>query len=267
MCPSQVSADFETVLFRKQEGIGYVTINRPRSLNIYNLQMRDDLYEVLGAIREDLEIRVVIMDGAGEKAFCAGADLSEFLSAPSPVIARQVRWERDVWGLFLDLPQPVIAALHGFVLGSGIEMALCSDIRIASADVRFRLPESSLGIIPAAGGTQTLPRTIGQSRSMEMLLVGKWMNAEEALDAGLVNMVVDRDRLLDTARQTAMEIMSGAPAAVRSAKEALVRGSDMGLAEGLSLERRLNGALLSTSDAREGVMAHLQGRPPAFGGR
>ena len=266
MCPSQISADFQTIAFRKEDGIGFITLNRPQVLNIYNLQMRDDLYEVLGAIREDPEIKVVILNGAGEKAFCAGADLSEFLTAPSPVIARQVRWERDVWGLFLGLPQPLIAALHGFVLGSGIEMALCCDIRIASSDVRFRLPESSLGIIPAAGGTQTLPRIIGRSASMEMLLAGKWMNGEEALETGLVNTIVGRDELLETARQTAVRIMAGAPAAVRTAKEAIARGSDMGLADGLALERRLNGALLSTNDALEGITAYLQGRHPRFQG-
>src|SRR4030067_2448380 len=124
--------------------------------------MRNDLYEVLGAIKDDSEVRVAILSGAGEKAFCAGADLSEFLTAPSPIVARQVRFERDVWGLFLSLPQPLIAALHGYVLGSGIEMALCCDLRIASEDARFRLPEASLGIIPAAGGTQKLPRTVGR---------------------------------------------------------------------------------------------------------
>ena len=111
------------------------------------------------------EIRIVIFKGAGEKAFCAGADLSEFLTAPPPVAARQARFARDIWGLFLSIPQPIIAALHGYVLGSGVEMALCSDIRIASEDVKFGLPEMQLGIIPAAGGTQTLPRTIGQGKA------------------------------------------------------------------------------------------------------
>ncbi len=158
MCPSQLSSDFQTIVYRKQNGIGYVTLNRPQVLNIYNLQMRDDLFQVLGAIRNDPEVLVVVFKGEGERAFCAGADLSEFLTAPSPVIARQVRWERDVWGAFLSLPQPIIAALHGYVLGSGIEIALCCDLRIAAEDARFGLPEASLGIIPAAGGTQTLPR-------------------------------------------------------------------------------------------------------------
>ena len=154
---------FKTLIYEKEDHIAYVTLNRPQALNVYNIQMRDDLYEVLSAIKDDPEVRVAIFKGAGEKAFCAGADLSEFLTAPTPVIARQVRFGRDVWGLFLSLPQPLIAAVHGYVLGSGIEIALCCDIRIASEDVRFGLPEVGLGIIPAAGGTQTLPRAIGRA--------------------------------------------------------------------------------------------------------
>ena len=144
---------FDTLLYEKQDGVAYVTLNRPEALNAYNIQMRDDLYQILSAIKDDDEVLVAIFTGAGEKAFCAGADLSEFLSAPSPVVARQVRFERDVWRLFLNIPQPLIAALHGYVLGSGIEIALCCDIRIASENSRFGMPEVDLGIIPAAGGT------------------------------------------------------------------------------------------------------------------
>ena len=155
---------FKTLIYEKKDHMAYVTLNRPQVLNIYNIQMRDDLYQVLSAIKDDPEVKVAIFKGAGEKAFCAGADLSEFLSASTPIVARQVRFRRDVWGLFLSLAQPLIAVLHGYVLGSGIEIALCCDIRIASEDVRFGLPEVGLGIIPAAGATQTLPRVIGGER-------------------------------------------------------------------------------------------------------
>ena len=136
------------------------------------------------------------MKGAGDRAFCAGADLTEFLTAPSPVIARQVRFERDVWGVFLSIHKPLIAALHGYVLGSGIEMALCCDIRIASDDTQFGVPEMGLGIIPAAGGSQTLPRIIGRGRALEMLLSGRRVSAAEALRMKLVNRVVPRADLL-----------------------------------------------------------------------
>ena len=123
---------FETILYEKIGHLAYITLNRPQVLNIYNVRMRDELYEALSAVKADTDIHVVILKGAGEKAFCAGADLTEFLSAPSPTAARHVRWQRDVWGLFLSLPQPVIAALHGYVFGSGIEMAMCCDIRVAA---------------------------------------------------------------------------------------------------------------------------------------
>jgi enoyl-CoA hydratase len=230
---------FETLIYEKTDKIGYVTLNRPKALNVYNIQMRDELYEILGAISDDDEVRTAVFKGAGEKAFCAGADLSEFLTAPSPVIARQVRWERDVWGRFLNTPQPLIAALHGYVLGSGIEIALCCDIRIASEDVRFGLPEVGLGIIPAAGGTQTLPRLIGRAKALEVLLTGRWLEAEEALRIGLVNRVVPKDQLLESAEEVAKKIASHDPIAVRYAKWAVLRGLELPLAEGLDLEKRL----------------------------
>ncbi|OGO05517.1 MAG: hypothetical protein A2Y91_00850 [Chloroflexi bacterium RBG_13_54_8] len=249
MCSSQVKSNFPTITYEKRAGIGFISLNRPRVLNIYNLQMRDDLCQVLAALRDDPEVRVALFRGEGERAFCAGADLSEFLTAPSPVIARQVRWERDVWGLFLSVPQPLIAALHGYVLGSGIEIALCCDLRIASEDARFGLPEASLGIIPAAGGTQTLPRTVGKARALEMLLAGHWLDAEEALAAGLVNLVVPRKNLLSTAKKMAEKIELLHPLAVRYAKEAVNRGSSMSLNEGFDMERRLAASFVDSRHA------------------
>lgn len=237
---------FRTLIYEKGDGIAYITLNRPQALNVYNIQMRDDLYEVLSAMRDDDEVRVAIFKGAGEKAFCAGADLSEFLTAPSPAVARQGRWERDVWGLFLSIPQPLIAAVHGYILGSGIEIALCCDIRIASEDARFGLPEVGLGIIPAAGGTQTLPRVIGRSKALEMLLTNQWINAEEAYRFQLVNRVVPRDKLIQSAEEMAKKIVSHDSRAVRYAKQALMRGLDLPLAEGLNLEKMLSSQLALT---------------------
>ncbi len=230
---------FETLLYEKKDHLAYVTLNRPEVLNVYNMKMRDELYQVLSAIRDDDEIRVAIIKGTGEKAFCAGADLSEFLKAPSPIVTRRVRWERDVWGLFLSLPQPLIAALHGYVLGSGLEMALCCDLRIASFEAQFGLPEVGLGIIPAAGGTQTLPRLIGPARALEMLLTGRWLSAEEAHQAGLVNRVVRLKELFAAAEEVAQKIASCDPKAVQAAKRAVVRGLKLPLSEGLALEKSL----------------------------
>jgi len=230
---------FQTVIYEKREGIGYITLNRPQVLNVYNVQMRDELYEILGAIREDPEVRVAVFRGSGERAFCAGADLSEFLTAPSPVVARQVRWERDIWGRFLSMPQPLIAALHGYVIGSGIEIALCCDLRVAAEDARFRVPEVALGIIPAAGATQTLPRAIGRAKTLEALLTSDWLDAAEAHRVGLVNQVVPRAELLPSAERMAKRIVSRSPALIRGIKEAVCRGAGMTLAEGLELERRV----------------------------
>ena len=227
------------MIYEKKDAIASVTLNRPEALNVYNIQMRDDLYEVLSAIKDDDEVRVGIFKGAGERAFCAGADLGEFLTAPSPTEARRIRFERDVWGLFLSIPQPLIAAVHGYVLGSGIEIALCCDIRIASDDAKFGLPEVGLGIIPAAGATQTLPRTIGRAKALEMLLTNRWIDAEEALQIGLVNNVVPKDRLLQVAEELAEKIASHDPLAVRNAKQAVIRGLELPLTEGLELEKRL----------------------------
>jgi len=230
---------FKTLLYEKKDAVAYVTLNRPKALNVYNIQMRDDLFQILSAIKDDPEVRVAIFKGSGEKAFCAGADLSEFLTAPPPAQARQVRWERDVWGLFLSIPQPLIAAVHGYVLGSGIEISLCCDIRIASEDAQFGLPEVGLGIIPAAGGTQTLPRTIGRAKALEMLLTNRWITGEEAYRIGLVNHLVPRYKLLQTVEEMARKISSYDPLAVRNAKQAVTRGLDLPLREGLDLEKRL----------------------------
>jgi len=232
-------SNFETIVYEKLDGVGHITLNRPQALNAYNLQMRDELYQVLAAIRDDPEVKVAIFKGAGEKAFCAGADLTEFLTAPSPVAARQVRWERDVWGLFLSIAKPLIAALHGYVLGSGIEIALCCDIRLASEDAQFGVPEAGLGIIPAAGGSQTLPRVIGRAKALEVLLTGRWINAEEARRLKLVNQVVPRHDLLPAAEGLAKKIKAYNPIALCYVKQAITRGLDLSLEKGLELEANL----------------------------
>jgi len=241
--------DFETVIYEKVDWTALITLNRPEVLNRYNVKMRDELYEILHAVKDDPDIMVVIFRGAGERAFCVGADLSEFGTAPSPLIARQVRWERDVWGTLARLQQPVIAALHGYVLGSGVEIALLCDIRIASEDALFGLPEVSLGMIPAAGGSQTLPRTIGNARALNLLLTCDRIDATEALRVGLVNRVVKREELYTVTEMLAQKIKSQSTIAVKYAKDSLRRGLDMGLQEGLLLERRLAESLRIVRDS------------------
>jgi enoyl-CoA hydratase/carnithine racemase len=230
---------FTAITYEKHDGVAYIVLNRPEVLNRYNIQMRDELYQVLIAIRDDAEVLAVVFKGAGERAFCVGADLTEFGTAPSPIIARQVRWERDVWGLLNDMKQPLIAAVHGYVFGSGMELALFCDIRIASDDAVFGLPEVSLGMIPAAGGTQMLPRAIGRGRALYLLLTGDRIGAQEAFRMGLVNRVVRREELYSTADKVAQMIVSKNPIAVQYAKEAMRRGCDLKLRDGLSLEEKL----------------------------
>jgi len=234
---------FETILFAKEGPIARITLNRPEARNAYSIRMRDELYEVLGAIPGDDEVRVVVLDATGQKAFCAGADLSEFLTASSPNAARTIRFERDVWNRFLKIPQPLIASIHGYCLGSGMEMALFCDLRVVADDTRFGLPELGLGIIPAAGGTQTLPRAIGTSATLEMLLTNRWIGAEEALRLRLINRVVPRAELRQRTTELAEHIAALDPRAVRLAKQAVLHGMDLPLTQGLELERRLASVL------------------------
>jgi enoyl-CoA hydratase/carnithine racemase len=236
-------ADYQVIIYEKQSNVAFITLNRPKALNAYSIQMRDELFDVLSVIRDDPDIRVSVLKGAGDKAFCAGADLTEFLTAPLPVFARQARFARDIWARFLNIQKPFVAALHGYVLGSGIEMSLCCDIRLCSDDAQFGLPEVGLGIIPAAGGSQTLPRTIGRTNALELLLSGRWIKAEEAKSMKLVNKVLPRPDLYPEAERIAARLATFDPRALSFAKEAVTRGLDLDLTEGLELERRLGNLL------------------------
>ena len=234
---------FQTIIFDKQGEVAWLTLNRPQVLNAVNLQMRDELWSAIQAFREDPDARVLIVRGAG-RAFCSGADLSEFGTAPSYVEARRARRERDLWGLLLHLPKPVIAAVHGHALGAGLELALLCDLRVASEDAQFGLPEVGLGYIPSAGGTQTLPRTIPPGVALHMILSGDPIDAAEAYRLGLVHRVVPRDQLDAAAEAWAHTLASREPRALSYAKEAVLRGLDLPLREGLALEGRLAGLLL-----------------------
>jgi enoyl-CoA hydratase/carnithine racemase len=235
---------FDTLLYEKQNGLARVTLNRPEVLNVYNIRMRDELWEVLCAIRDDPTVRAMLLNGTG-RAFCAGADLTEFGTAPSVSVAREVRFTRDVWGLLHALEIPTIAALHGYVIGSGLEMALLCDVRVAAEGTQFRFPELSLGFIPAATGTQTLPRLVRLGFSLEMLLSGLWVDHETSLRHGLVNRVVPTDRLLSAAETLAFTMMSRNPLAIRLAKAAIRHGAALPLNEGLQVELRFAQRLLA----------------------
>ncbi len=235
------------VLYDKSGAVAQIVLNRPQVLNAYNVQMRDELFLTLEAVRDDPDVKAAVISGAGERAFCAGADLTEFGTAPSQAIARQVRWERDIWGLFLSLQKPLIAAMRGYVIGSGVEIACLCDIRIAANDTQFAMPEVALGMIPAAGGTQTLRRTIGASRALEMLLSSRRIRADEARRIGLVHSVVQPAELMSKADAVARQLAALNPQALASAKRAILEGMDMPLPAGLELERRLAARCLYAS--------------------
>ena len=229
----------DTLLYDKREGVAWVTLNRPGVLNAINMEMRDALWDVAGAIRDDPDVRVAVFRGGGDRAFSSGADVAEFGTAPSYVEARQARRERDLWGFMLSLEKVLIAAIHGHALGAGVELAMCCDLRIASEDARLGLPEVGLGYIPSAGGTQTLPRHVPPGIAMQMVLTGDPIDAATALRHGLVQRVVPHERLYKEAETLARTLASRAPLALRLAKRSVVEGLELPLAQGLALERRL----------------------------
>jgi enoyl-CoA hydratase/carnithine racemase len=229
---------FASIIYSKEGPVAQLSLNRPGVLNAYNMQMRDDFTEVLEAVKSDPEVRSLLITGQG-RAFCAGADLTEFGTAPSQVLARQVRWERDVWGQLLELPQPVVVAVHGYCIGSGLEIALLGDLCIAAEGTVFALPEVQLGMIPAAGGTQTLPRSAGPSTALELLLSGRRFDATEALDYRLLTRVVSPEELLPEAWRLARRMAALPGNVARLAKECWHRGLDLPLSQGLDLETRL----------------------------
>lgn len=237
--------NFENIIYEKDGGIAYITLNRPKALNAVNTRMRDELYEVLPSVKEDPDVRVAIVKGAGDRAFSAGADISEFGTVPSMTIGREIRWERDLWGMFLSVQKPLIAAIGGFALGAGIEMAMCCDIRIASDDSQFGLPEANLGMVPTAGGSQTMPRLVLKGWVSEIVFTADRIDAKEALRIGLINQVVSRDKLLTKAVETARRIIANDANALERAKAAITRGLDMPLHKGLEMEQRLAAALAS----------------------
>ena len=231
-------SQFDTLLFDKHGALGHISLNRPQVLNAYNIQMRDDFSEALAAVNDDREVSALLITGQG-RAFCAGADLSEFGTAPSQVVARRVRWDRDVWGQLLSLTVPVVVAVHGYCIGSGVEIALLGDLRFAAHGTIFAMPEVQLGMVPAAGGSQTLPRNANPSEALDLLLTGRRFDAQEALRLRLITRVVPEAELPEAARQAALELAALDRDVVAAAKSAMARGPDLTLEDALAMESRL----------------------------
>jgi enoyl-CoA hydratase/carnithine racemase len=234
------------VIYEKAGAVAAVTLNRPDQLNAYNVAMRDALFEILSAIHHDDEVHAMVLAGAGS-SFSTGGDLSEFGSAPSPSVARWVRFRRDVWGRMRALPIPTIAAIHGYTVGGGFEMALLCDIAIAAEDTRLCFPETGAAMIPGVAGTQTAPRRIGYGRALDLCLTGRWIDAREALLIGLVAEVVPAAKLGRRALAIARELARIPREYSAAIKLAIWDGLDLPLRDGLALERRLSGRLKNLS--------------------
>ena len=257
----------ENVLYEKKDGIAYVTLNRPKVLNALNQRTWQDLRAAFEDARDDATVRGVILTGTGDKAFIAGADISEIAHITAVDAERSSRYGQDVLTLIENLGKPVIAAVNGFALGGGCETAMACTIRVASEHSRFGQPEVTLGIIPGGGGTQRLPRLVGKGRALQIILSGAMITAQEAYRIGLVNEVVPATDLIPRAEAILKQIFANAPVAIRFSLEAVNRGLETGQAEGMALEASLFGLCAGTEDKNEGTQAFLQKRAAKFTGR
>jgi len=257
----------ELVLLEKTPPLATITINRPKALNALNSKVLAELDKTLDRVNEDEEIRVVIITGSGEKAFVAGADIAE-MSEMSPLEGSNFsRLGQLVFQKVQDLKKPVIAAVNGYALGGGSELALACDFIYASENAKFGLPEVTLGIFPGFGGTQRLPRLIGKGRAKELIFTGKMISASEAYEIGMVNKVVPLDQLMDAVKEVATQIAKNGPIAVYIAKNLVDVGYDIPLDDGCLMESRSFGMCCSTEDKKEGMKAFLEKRKPVFKGR
>jgi enoyl-CoA hydratase len=258
----------QTLIVERNGPVAVVTLNRPDVLNALNLQMLQELSDAVAAFDADDGLRAVILTGAGAKAFAAGADIAE-LNALGGARAgeEQARRGQALTVAFERLRVPVIAAVNGFALGGGCELAMACDIRIAASSARFGQPEVNLGILPGYGGTQRMTRLIGEGWAMYLCLTGEMIDAQEALRIGLVQKVTAPEGLLDEAQRIAAAIAAKGPLAVAAAKRAIVDGAALSLADGLALEALRFGAAVATEDFREGSQAFLEKRKPNFSGR
>ncbi|WP_456410461.1 enoyl-CoA hydratase/isomerase family protein [Oceanithermus sp.] len=256
--------EFEFLRYEVEGGIAWVTFTRPGALNALAADVLREIAEVTEVIAEDPEVKVAVFTGEG-KAFVAGADISEINALEDVFVGREFALAgQEVMNHIAALPVPTIAAINGYALGGGLELALACDLRVAAKGAKLGLPEVGLGLIPGFGGTQRLPRLVGVGRAFDLILTGRHVPAEEALQLGLVNRVADD--AVAAARELAQQIMKNSPVALALAKEAVARGSDVPLPEALEIEADLFGMACTTHDMREGTTAFLEKRAPEFKG-
>ena len=255
------------VLYEKKGAIAYVTVNRPKVLNALNTPTWKDLSTAFEDARNDAAVRGVILTGAGDKAFIAGADISELAQASAVDAERSSRFGQQVLDLIENLGKPVVAAIGGFALGGGCETAMACTIRIAVETAKFGQPEVKLGLLPGGGGTQRLPRLVGRGRALQLILSGEVISAQEAYRIGLVNEIVPSSQLIPRAEAILQQIASNAPISVKFALEAANKGLETSQSEGLLLEASYFGLCAATEDKKEGTTAFLEKRAPQFHGR
>src|SRR6201984_1952556 len=259
--------DFQNLLYEKKNSIAYVTVNRPKVLNALNMATMGELRAAFTDMKNDAAIRVAVLTGSGEKAFIAGADIAELAKHDAVSGKEYTHRGQSVLDLLENLGKPVIACINGFALGGGCEIAMACTLRLASESAKLGQPEVTLGIIPGYGGTQRLPRLVGKGLAMQMVLAGEMITAQEAHRIGLVNEVVAAAELIPRAEAIAAKIIANAPLAVQYAMEAVNKGTEMTLAEGLYLEATLFGVCCATEDKTEGTKAFLEKRAAVFKGK
>jgi enoyl-CoA hydratase len=264
---SSTTLTLANVLYEKRGAIAYVTVNRPKVLNALNTATWKDLRSAFEDARDDAAVRGVILTGAGDKAFVAGADISELAHASAIDAERSSRSGQEVLDLVENLGKPVIAAINGFALGGGCETAMACTIRIAVEHAKFGQPEVKLGLLPGGGGTQRLPRLVGKGRALQLILSGETISAQEAYRIGLVNEVVSAADLIPRAEAILKMIASNAPVAVKQSLEAVNKGMDTSQSAGFALEASYFGLCAGTEDKKEGTSAFLEKRAPQFLGR
>ena len=258
---------YKYLLLEKEDGIGILYINRPEAMNALNTGVLEEIIEAAGEISRDDEIQVLIITGAGDKSFVAGADIKE-MHGLTAVEGREFGYTgQAAFRAIEKLEKPVIAAVNGFALGGGCELAMAADIRLASDKAKFGQPEVGLGITPGFGGTQRLPRLVGEGRAMELILTANTINAEEAYRIGLVNHIYPAENLLDEARKMARKIMSNAPLAVKYSKSAINKGLQTDIDTGMAIEADLFGICFSTEDQKAGMGAFLNKEKASFKAR
>lgn len=256
--------NYQNILVTKEGAIGIIQLNRPKVLNALNFELMTELVNALEELDREAAVKVIILTG-GERAFAAGADLAEMSQATPVDLLLGRRFE--LWDRIRKISKPIIAAVSGYCLGGGNELAMNCDLIIASETATFGQPEVNVGIIPGAGGTQRLPRVVGKYKAMEMILTGKPISADEAFRIGLVNHVVPPESLMEEAKKIATDIALKPPISIRSAKEAILRAQDTTLEVGLEFERKAFYMLFATEDGKEGMKAFLEKRKPNFKGK